>query len=244
MHTVAPNDAQLIKLAAEAVKNAASKQDAARRLLDAGGDPSTAFAIAALAMEELGKSFVCSNLLAQPSAEVRTKAGPRWLADHQVKMAIAFAMIRLFVDEADLPDNADDLFEQIAKASTDTNDEKFRGLYVDAHDDGASIRIPGASETDARALVDLVGRAIDVLTAQGLTLDGTEDPEQFGVFMDHIKTSPGRAAAEQLAGADPLTTLGQFRDAVRNQGPVPAWLLTLLPPDVAEAAAHEAGTDS
>jgi AbiV family abortive infection protein len=226
-----PNDAQLIKLAAEAVKNATSKQDAARRLLDAGGDPSTAFAVAALAMEELGKSFVCSTLLSQPP-EVRTKAGPRMLADHRVKMTIAFAVIRVFVDETELPDNVDDVFDQIEKASATANDEKFRGLYVDAADDGASILTPGASEADARALVDLVGLAIDVLTAQGLTLDGTEDPALFRDLLDHLNHSPGRVVADQLIDADPMMALGQFRDAVRGQGSIPAWFLAVLPPDI------------
>lgn len=158
-----PNDAQLIKMAAEAAKNATAKQDAAAKLLDASGDPSTAFAVAALGMEELGKSFLCSYLLAQPP-ETLAKVAAFMLGNHVIKMHFAATAIRVFVDEADLPDDPAALFEQITTAATTTNDTKFHSLYVDAEADGVTIRTPDATASDARALVVLLGHAIGVLT--------------------------------------------------------------------------------
>lgn len=230
MPSYAPTDAQLMQVAAEAIKSATAKQADACRLLDAGGDPSTVFALAAFAMEELGKSFVCSTLLSQPP-EVRAQVGTRWFSDHRLKLTIAFAMVRLFVDEDELPDNLAVFTDQAVTVSAAVNNVKFRALYVDASTDGASILTSEVTESDARALVDLVGSAIDTLTSQGLTLDGTEDPAAYRAFMDRMNQSPERATVELLAAEDPMLVLEQFRGAVRGQGPVPEWLLAMLPSD-------------
>lgn len=233
----APNDSQLIRLSAEAVKNAARKQDSAAKLLAADGDPSTAFAVAALGMEELGKSFVCSTLLSQPP-QTREKASAALLSSHQAKMYYASTVIRLFVDEAELPADPDALFAQIAAAAEDTNEQKFHGLYVDAEEDGVGIRTPDATLSQARALVDMLGHAISALTAKGLTLTGEEDPAEFRSYMDHLNHN--RAQAEQLIDENPLAVFDGFRAVTNGQTP-PQWLIDLAPPDVAEQLQAGAG---
>ncbi len=225
-----PTDAQLIKMAAEAVKSAANKQDTAAKVLDAGGDPSSAFALAALGLEELGKSFVCSTVLSRP-VETRAKDAALMLASHAIKMQVAVMAIRVFVDEADLPDDAGALFAQITATATSTNAKKFDNLYVDAVEDGVTIRTPNATVDDARALADLLGSAISALTEKDLTLTGEEDPARFRTLMDHLNTN--REPAERLLDEDPLAFLGGFRAMTRGEA-VPEWLIEMAPPDVAE----------
>jgi len=231
-----PTDAQLIKMAAEAIRNATNKQDSAVKVLDAGGDPSTAFAVAALGMEELGKSIVCSTLFSYVP-EARAKAAAPMLGNHEIKMFYAAATIRLFVDETDLPDDPDALFAQITAVATVTNDEKFRSLYVDADADGVSVRIPNATVADARALVDLLGHAISALTEKGLTLTGEEDPADFRAFMDHLNDN--RAQAEQLIDADPVGAFDGLKAMTRGEA-APEWLINMAPPEIAEQMRQDA----
>lgn len=225
---VVPNELQLFKLAAEAVRNAANKQSVAATMLAAGGSAPEAFSLAALGLEELGKAVLCSALLTMPPA-VRSEVDPWMLDRHLDKLAAAYFTIRLFVDEIDLPQDVDAFFAQIAQASADASDVKLRGLYVDAADDGTSIKTPDTSESDARALVELVGRAGDVLKSHHLVLDGSEDPTDFLAWIGQMHQNTDYAAIGQQADANPMALLQEFRTAVLNDWPLPAWLLSALP---------------
>lgn len=227
-----PDELRLIELSVAAMKHAREQHNAATALLLAPGQWSTAAAIAALGLEEVGKSHLCMSALNLPAELREQEAGTFWkmFNNHTVKAAMGLIASTVYLAEQPPPPSLEALWEQVAAVAGRVNNTKFRGLYVDVDDEGA-LSEPAAvtTEAEAREVVDMLGAVLDGLREMDLNFETLDDPADFLAFLHEFNQHGGiYALFSQAESADDVARiLGDFRAVVRGEAPEPEWLRTM-----------------
>ena len=219
----------LITLIQASLRNSASLLDDARLLLGSGRAP-RAHALATLALEEIGKAFLCMlALLPMPIAFYGVKSGDDfWAAwrEHTDKLAWALGFREFLLLEP--PGPAEQAFNRLRAAVSDGHLRKLRGFYVDY--DGQVLEpgeiSPAEAEqiiADTRLLLDIADRTwLD----DGLRDRITEALAGHAEELAEMLASVGRAVTEDTDG-----TLTRYRAVIQDQlGPLNA---AADPPDAA-----------
>ncbi|WP_228978576.1 AbiV family abortive infection protein [Streptomyces sp. DH12] len=180
-------DRLLVQLATEAVKNARSLQASARAVRDGRQWP-MAFSVAALALEELGKSSLCVSMLGMPDAmraEMRPKF-PRFFNSHEAKAACAHALLAMVAGP--VPESVDRLMEEAIMAAASTNAVKFRGLYVDYTAIGDILTPQDVTAEQAQQMIDIVEAALEQAVA---VEESMERPDVYLGLVRRMRASEG-----------------------------------------------------
>ncbi|MFE2487194.1 AbiV family abortive infection protein [Streptomyces mirabilis] len=170
----------VVDLAAAAFTNARALLTSAQALLDERQWP-TAFSVAALALEEVGKASLCMTTLVMPPA-VREEFRPAFakaFTDHQAKAEFAHLVLGMVADE--MPASLEQLLDDVVASARRTNAVKFRGLYVDYTDTGALLKPDSVGESEARWMVTTV---TSTLAASGPAEAAAAEPD---VLLDFIR---------------------------------------------------------
>lgn len=226
-----PSELRLVELSVAAMKHAREQHNAAAALLLAPSQWSTAAAIAALGLEEVGKSHLCMSALNLPADLREQEAGAFWkmFNNHTVKAAMGQIASAVYLSEQP-PPSLEALWEQAAEVAGRINNTKFRGLDVDVDDEGA-LSEPAAvtTEAEAREVVDMLGAVLDGLREMDLSFEMLDDPADFLAFLHEFNQGGGIYAllSQVDSAADVARMLGEFRAVVRGEAPEPEWLRTM-----------------
>ena len=224
-----PSSQDLEGLARAAFVNSRQQLASAELLLERAHWP-VAHALATLALEEVGKAFLC--IFSSASPEIFRDFFWKVFVSHTIKLQIAhFALAPMAAgtSEQPAPDVAQAImgFGQLAR---DNHSMKMRGLYVD-YTDEAVLDPAEVTEQDAQSMVTLARAALDHLAPA--TTDEGLDPE-FRAILD--------AGAAYFTGLfeSPDTDLEQLLQQLWDQvvaGAVepPPW----NPPDMLPGAARD-----
>ncbi|MGW2292042.1 AbiV family abortive infection protein [Streptomyces phaeochromogenes] len=213
----------VVDLAAAAFKNARSMQTSAQALLDVQQWPS-AFAFAALALEEIGKAALCTTMLAMPPVgrEAFRPDFERACSHHQTKAELAHLILGMVADT--VPASLQQLLDDVAAEARRTNTVKFRGLYTDYTDTGALL-LPDdtVSESDARWMVITLTTALDQSSSTEAAV--ADDP---GAYLDLLRQWQNDVDFDALSADvanNPDQFLTQIRAFVRDDVPPPTHML-------------------
>lgn len=217
-----PNSHELAALAHAAFASSQRLLANAELLLDNGNWP-TAHALATLALEEVGKAFLCIFASTNPEpfrAEFWTA-----FKSHAVKIQMAYVLLAPLAATDEM--RARPFFqaiEEFGQAAKADHTRKMRGLYVD-YDDGTILDPSDITEPDARSMVT---RARDALDLTPSTIDGRLDPE-YTTFL--TAQSAHLMTVFDDPGTDKDAFAQQIWDAILADDPEPpAWLLPHLLP--------------
>ncbi|MGH3538754.1 MAG: AbiV family abortive infection protein [Pseudonocardiaceae bacterium] len=224
-----PGSRELEALAHAAFTNSQRLLTNAELLLDNGSWP-VAHALATLALEEVGKSFLCIFASANPEPFREDF----WTAfrSHTVKIQMAHVVLAPLADTTRPRPffQAIEAFGQAAKADHST---KMRGLYAD-YQDGTVLNPGDVTEQDARGMVVHARDGLDLLTP--FTTDDGLDPE-FTTFL----------AAQSAHLMTLFTSPDGDRDALVQQlwdtilageAEPPSWVLSNMLPDPGDDGSH------
>ncbi|MGW6456536.1 AbiV family abortive infection protein [Streptomyces sp. NPDC055078] len=152
-------DRVLIALADQAQSHARKQLRAAQAILDTGIWP-IAFANAALALEEMGKSVLCLSVLIWPDAKRQAAAEGFRAAvnDHEFKAFCVYFVLGIMGEEP--PEGLEQLFKQARADARRTNRRKFRSLYTDSNATGNILSPQDITEEHARDMVRIVEMAM------------------------------------------------------------------------------------
>lgn len=225
-----PGETSLAELAIAAARNARRQHHEAIELLTLGRWP-TAFALAALGLEEVGKAYLCGSALNMP-AEVRAQDSEGfWGIFYSHPKKAAFAGLQLAVVLSVAAPNLDALWDELTAAASRVHDTKMRGLYVDVDDDNSLLEPPAVvAEADAREMVEELGRVLDELLATGLSYEDIDDHTRFVAFMRWMRERMDlfamlNACESEQDAARMISDIGAM---VRGEPPA-AWLREALP---------------
>jgi AbiV family abortive infection protein len=235
-----PSDRRLIELAVAAVRHAREQLQDAEALL-ARGRWASALVDAALGLEEMGKSYLCTSALTLPVELHESEAAAFWKMFDSHTVKAVFAQVPLATYIAAAPPNLTTLLADITASGAKVNDAKFRGLYVDVDDEGEMAEPDDVTENDARAVVDQLARALDDSRARGLSFEDA-DPAEVAEFIAWWRETgdPGALIDPAKTEDDVARMLVEMRALVRDEGPTPAWLRQALPGLFAEDDADAA----
>jgi AbiV family abortive infection protein len=223
-----PTDAELMQLMGAAAESAARKLRAARLLLD-DDQWAEAFANAALGLEELGKAHLCLTWAGFP-LEIRKELSPRDFTQmfngHEAKASTAHLILRSMIDTVP-PTGAAELIADVEAAAAQTNDTKFRGLYVDLAADGSLMHPDSVSEADAQWVVGRLQELLDWAGPMYAELAGDAD---FLTFVQEFRENLDVSAIAAAVAQDPDAWMAQLHSALHGQGPAPAWIESAFPP--------------
>ncbi|MEV5880610.1 AbiV family abortive infection protein [Streptomyces sp. NPDC052101] len=150
----------VVDVAAAAFKNARALLTSAQAVLDAHQWPAS-FSFGALALEEVGKAAMCMMMLAMPPTvpEEFRSGFDKAFTNHQAKAEFAHLVLGMFADE--VPASLQQLMDDAIASARQTNNVKFRGLYVDYTDTGALLEPDTVvNESQARWMVTAVTTAL------------------------------------------------------------------------------------
>ncbi|WP_329453694.1 AbiV family abortive infection protein (plasmid) [Streptomyces sp. NBC_01724] len=210
----------VVGLAAAAFKNARDMLTSAQAVLDAQIWP-TAFSMAALALEEVGKAVLCMTMLGK-SPEARDEFRPqvhKAFTDHKTKAACAHLVLAVVAEEA--PATLEQMLDEVIQSAHETNAVKFRGLYVDYTDTGALL-MPDVDEARARWMVSTVTTA---LAESRPAEEAVADPDAYLAFLRQWQGSVDFEALEAYIEAAPEDFMADVRALVRDDVPPPTIFL-------------------
>jgi AbiV family abortive infection protein len=235
-----PDDLHLIQAITAAVASAQEKHLAASALVAAGGYWPSAYTLAALGFEELGKAYLCLSAITMRDF---VDGEGQFVADfwdafngpgaHRAKNQAAHLMLRMLGNSMPLP-----VYEQVVKemseAAEATNDRKFRSLYVDFTVDGEVLQPTDVDEHESRTMADLLGSALKLIeTHHVLPTAENVDQAELVTYFQQLRASLDREAMDEAVGDDPVKLI-EFTEKIR--GPVlagadtpPEFLRTLFP---------------
>ncbi|MGW2018745.1 AbiV family abortive infection protein [Streptomyces sp. NPDC001927] len=176
-------DRVLVNLADEAQKHAREQLRAAKAILGAGIWP-IAFANAALALEEMGKSILCLSVLTWPDAK-RQEAAEGFKAavnDHEFKAFCVYFVLGIVGEEP--PEGLEQLFKKARTNARQTNRRKFRALYADSNATGHVLSPQDVTEEQAGEMVRIVEKVV------GLSQDAADalaDPDAYLAFLRQMR---------------------------------------------------------
>ena len=225
-----PGEMRLAELAIAAARNARRQHHEAAELLALRRWP-TAFVVAALGLEEVGKAYLCGSALNLP-AEVRSQDPESFWGifySHTKKAAFARLPFTVFLS-APAPD-LDALWNELTAAAGRVHDTKLHGLYVDVDDDGDLLEPPAVvAEADAREMVDQFGRVLDELLAAGLSFEDVDDPAEFAAFIRWLRERADLFAKFSACESeqDSARMMSDIGAMVRGEPPAD-WLREALP---------------
>ena len=183
-----PSSQDLEALAHAAIVNSRQQLATAELLLENGHWP-VAHALSTLALEEVGKAFLC--IFTSTSPEIFRDFFWKVFVSHTIKLQLAHAALAPMAAGTAAQPSSDPVqaimaFGQMAKNNHST---KMRGLYVD-YTDGAILDPADVTEQDAQTMVAHARAALDHLASA--TTDKGLDPELRAIL---------------VAGADHFTSL-------------------------------------
>lgn len=206
----------VVGLAAAAFKNARKQHVSAQAVLDQGVWP-TAFALAALAAEEVGKAALCTTLLAMPPVlrEQSRTDFQKALTDHKAKAE--FAQFVLAVSADQMPASIEQLLQDVIESAHRTNAVKFRGLYVDYTDTGDLLEPDDVGEDQARWMVASVAQLLqDSAPAESAV---TDNPDDYLYYLRQWQESMDWETLETRVAAAPMDFLTEVRAFARDDAP-------------------------
>ncbi|MGW1674568.1 AbiV family abortive infection protein [Streptomyces sp. NPDC002324] len=208
----------VVDIAAASFTNARDLLDSAQDLLDTHRWP-TAFSVAALALEEVGKAAMCMMMLSMPPA-VREEFRPQFekaFIDHQAKAECAHLILGLVAEE--MPASLDQLMTDAIASARRSNAVKFRGLYVDYTNTGALLTPVSVSEGEARWMVAAVTTAL----AESVDTEAAvADPDVLLGFFREWQDGVDLDALGAYVENTPEEFIGHIRAFVRDDVPPPA----------------------
>jgi AbiV family abortive infection protein len=215
----------------------------AKAVLAIGEWPS-AFADAALALEEFGKAYLCVTALGMPPAiraEFAKDFGKSFIR-HDRKLAIAQLMLDMHSGDAEPSMSA--LLTAADKRARTINETKFRSLYVDFSDDGRLLKPSEVTEEQARGMVDTTHELLGKI--EPLATEARNDPAGFVAFVRQWQSGLDLDAIAAAYEADPDGLIAQLRAVLRDEGPAPGFLTGGLEPYAvyAEPASDTNSTES
>lgn len=180
-----PSSQDLEALAHAAFVNSRQQLATAELLLEHGHWP-VAHALSTLALEEVGKAFLC--IFTSTSPEIFRDFFWKVFVSHTIKLQIAHAALAPMAAGTAAQPSSDPVqailaFGQMAKNNHST---KMRGLYVD-YTDGVILDPADVTEQDAQTMVAHARAALDHLASA--TTDKGLDPELRALLVagaDHI----------------------------------------------------------
>ncbi|MGW4508541.1 AbiV family abortive infection protein [Streptomyces sp. NPDC004436] len=211
----------VVDLAAASFRNAHALLSSAQAVLDEQQWPS-AFSIAALSLEEVGKAGLCMMTLAMPPA-AREEFRPQFnkaFTDHQTKASCAHLVLAMVSDE--VPATLEQMLEDVIASAHRTNTVKFRGLYVDYTDAGTLLRPDNVTEAEARWMVSTVTSA---LTASSTAEEAVADPDVYLDFLHQWQSGMDFETLGEYVNSTPEQFLADVRALVHHDVPPPAVFL-------------------
>lgn len=155
------SDADLGELSGQAASTARSHLSAAKYLLEGEFWPQ-AYAFAAFAFEEAGKSWMVALDLLSPE-ELRERFPFDFGRDHVRKLSAAYSMLtmlRFARGAPDGPPSAESALVSLDSLAREAHEGKLRGLYTDYRD--RTVMSPGeVTEQQARRMVAAVEEVLD-----------------------------------------------------------------------------------
>jgi AbiV family abortive infection protein len=233
-------DADLGQLANQAASTARSHLGAAKCLLESEFWPQ-AYAFAAFAFEEAGKSWMVALELLSPE-DLRERFPFDFGRDHVRKLSAAYSMLTMlrFARAApDGPPSAESALASLGRLAREAHESKLRGLYTDYRH--GTVRSPGeVTEQEARRMVaaveevlDTGGWLVDLATAMWARDALPEEARSFLMRAAEAAKS-GEAAIEafmqrQLSAIEPIPQAFQLDTEVLQQiKDDPEWIERIL----------------
>lgn len=216
-----PDRQELETLAHAAFMNSRHQLASAELLLERAHWP-VAHALATLALEEIGKSFLC--MFASTNPEPFRAVFWKVFVSHTIKLQIAHVALAPMAAGAasQRAHEAILAFSQMAKADHAT---KMRGLYVD-YADGVVLDPADVTEQDAQSMVALACVALDYLAPA--TTDEGLDPELRAILTASAAYFAGLVDSPDTDLEDLLQQL--WDEVVAGGIKPPSWIpLDLLP---------------
>ena len=228
-----PDDLQLMQAIMAAVASAQEKHMAASALIGVGGYWPSAYTLAALGFEELGKAYLCLSAI---TVRDFVDGEGQFVADfwdafngpgaHRAKSKASYLMLRMLGDSMPLP-VYEQVMREVSEAAETTNDRKFRSLYVDFTVDDDVLAPTDVDERESRTMTDLLGSALDLIeTHHVLPTAEDTDPAELVTYFQQLRAGLDRDAMAEAAGDNPVKLI-EFTEQIR--GPVLAGADT--PPD-------------
>ncbi len=225
-----PDEIRLAELSIAAARNARRQHREAAELVVLGRWP-TAYVVAALGLEEVGKAHLCATAL-HMSPEMREQdLEGFWEIFYSHTKKAAFARLPLSMVASAAVGNMEALWNELTAAASRVHDTKMRGLYVDVDVDGALLEPPTViTEDEARAMVDELGNVLDSLLAAQISLEDIEDPAEFAAFQRWLRERTDLFAtfASCESEEDAARMMNDIGAMVRGETPAP-WLREALP---------------
>ncbi|WP_330346672.1 AbiV family abortive infection protein (plasmid) [Streptomyces europaeiscabiei] len=208
----------VVDIAAASFTNARALLTGAQAVLDTRQWP-TAFSVAALALEEVGKAAMCMTMLAMPPT-MREQFRPQFekaFVDHRTKAGFAHLILGV-VAEA-MPASLDQLMADAIESARKSNAVKFRGLYVDYTDTGVLLTPASVGEKEARWMVATVTTAL----AESVDTEAAvADPDVLLDFLSEWQDGVDFHALEAYVESATEEFIGHIRAFVRDDVPPPA----------------------
>ncbi|MER6162708.1 AbiV family abortive infection protein [Streptomyces sp. NPDC001868] len=228
----------VVDIAAASFTNARALLTSAQAVLDTHQWP-TAFSIAALALEEVGKAAMCMMMLSMPPA-VREQFRPQFekaFIDHRTKAEFAHLILGMVSEET--PASLDQLMTDAIASARKSNAVKFRGLYVDYTDTGVLLTPASVGEREARWMVATVTTALaESVDTEAAVADPDVLLDFFREWQDGVDLQALGAYVENA----PEEFIGHIRAFVRDDVPPPADFLG--PALAGKLAAADSAPDS
>ena len=207
---IPPQD-DLVRLAQQALFNARDQLSDARMLLRAER-ASTAFALATLADEEVGKASLCILVLIPAGVLDADGFWDCW-RDHGGKLLWARGLLQVIIRE---PTRAlSKLLEDLTREAKTLHQRKMRALYVDYSPSGLVLSPSATTAAQARSRIDEAQASLDFLLASWGDDGIFERVKDLSAHQDELA-----AELEWINGAlraEPDKTLGQMRDWIHAQ---------------------------
>ncbi|MFE5687696.1 AbiV family abortive infection protein [Streptomyces sp. NPDC056512] len=224
----------LLDIASASFANARALLTSAEAVLDESQWP-TSFSLGALALEEVGKAFLCMGLMGMRPVD-REEARSTFeqaFTNHLAKAALAH--IALAMTTGEVPASLEQLLEEAIEAAHRTNAVKFRGLYVDYTDAGALLKPDSIDEATAREMFATVTSALAVTE---LVEIAASNPDRSLDLYRQFHSEVDQVALEQHIDANPQEFFGHIRALVHDDViPPPAFVGPTLSERLAAAQA-------
>lgn len=220
--TELPDDLHLIEAITAAVASAREKHRAAAALVATGGSWPSAFTLAALGFEELGKANLClSVIMMRDIPDIETFVPEFWNAfngpgAHRAKSEAAHFLLRMFGSSLPLP-VYEQVTREVSEAAEATNAKKFRAIYVDfAADDDAVLPPTDVTEQEAREMTDMLGSAISLIDERHVLPTAEDiDASELADYFRQARSGMDFAAITKAIGDDPVKLI-EFTEQIRT----------------------------